>query len=61
MNCFKVIVEMKGENIEFPRMWGKTKVDVCMECLTAVKQFYKLDMNEFAKLTATAKIEGEVL
>jgi hypothetical protein len=61
MNCFKVVVEMNGENIEFPRMWGETKVDACMEALTSVKNFFSLSMEEFGELRATARVNREVM
>jgi hypothetical protein len=61
MNCFKVIVEKNGEKIEFPRMWGETKVDACMEALVAVKNFYRLDMEQFGELLATARVNRDVM
>lgn len=61
MNCFKVTVTKNGEAIEFPRVWGDTKVDACMEMLTTVKNFYQLNMEEFAQLTATARVNREVM
>ena len=61
MNCFKVVVKMNGENIEFPRMWGETKVDACMQALTAVKDFFSLDMEQFGELVATARVNREIM
>lgn len=61
MNCFTVTVYKDEEKIMFPRAWADTKVDACMDMLRFVKDFYKLDMNEFAKLKATAKVNRDVI
>lgn len=61
MNCFVVTVNRKGEDIVFPRVWAETKVDACMEMLVAVKDFFGLDMEEFAACVATAKVNRDVM
>ena len=61
MNCFVVTVTMNDEKIMFPRTWAETKTDACMDMLVFVKDFFKLDMNAFAQLTATAKVNRDVM
>jgi hypothetical protein len=61
MNCFTVTVQKGEEKILFHRMWGETKVDACMEALVAVKNFYTLDMEAFAELRATARVNRDVM
>lgn len=56
MTCFVVTVYKNEEKIVFPRVWAETKVDACMEQLTYVKQFFKMNMKEFAEMRATAKV-----
>lgn len=61
MTAYTVIVTYNKEKIVFPRVWGVTKTDVCMEYLVYVKNFYKLTMEEFGQLTATAQVNREVM